>query len=246
MTGVRAVRPGDILRTVLAVLAILPGILAGLGAWLRHRDRRRALNRALDIWGRWGTGAAGIELLVRGERHLALRPAVFCINHQSGIDPILVCALLKKDFVGVAKAEIRRNPYLGPAFGFVGTVFVDREDHEGAIRSLEEAAQALHGGVGIAIAPEGTRSSGEAVGSFKKGGFRIAQAAGVPVVPIVIHDAGQILPRGGFVMRSGAVHVTVLEPRETADWSRSTLDEGIAEIETAYRATLERGWHAET
>jgi putative phosphoserine phosphatase/1-acylglycerol-3-phosphate O-acyltransferase len=61
--------------------------------------------------------------------------------------------------------------------------------------ALAGAVATLRSGLAVAIAPEGTRSRGSALGSFKKGGFRLAMAAGVPIVPIAIHDAWRVLPR---------------------------------------------------
>jgi 1-acyl-sn-glycerol-3-phosphate acyltransferase len=238
----RSRSPGvlDVIRTLLALLAILPGLLAGLLEFAFSRERRRAVNRAIQVWGKLGTEAAGMRLDVEGWRHLDARPAVFLLNHQSGIDPILVCALLRRDFVGIAKQEIRRNPVLGPAFAFAGVVFVDRFDHDRAVRALEPAIDTLHAGVAIVIAPEGTRRAG--LGRFKKGGFRLAMAAKVPVVPIVLHDSGDVLPRGAWIMTGGPVHVTVHPPIPTDGWSRDTLDAEIEVIEQLYHHTLERGF----
>lgn len=228
----------DVLRTLLALLAIAPGLMAGLWTLLWSRNRRRALNRATELWGRLGTRAAGIRLRIEGAQHLALRPAVFVLNHQSGIDPILVCALLRTDFVGVAKSEIRSNPVLGPAFAFADTVFVHRERGEDPERALQPAVYACQQGLAIALAPEGTRGDGEAIGRFKKGAFHMAMATGAPLVPIVIRDAGAILPRGGWIMRSGEVHVRVLDPIATKDWTTDSLDLRVEETEALYRRTL--------
>ena len=65
-----------------------------------------------------------------------------------------------------------------------------------------------------------------------------AMAAGVPLVPIVIHDAGRVLPQGGWIMRSGVVKVSVLAPLETSDWSLDALDQKVEEVEAAYRLEL--------
>lgn len=230
----------DLLRTLLTLLAILPGLLAGLVVLVLTRDRRRAADRAVRVWGELGTEAAGIRLEVHGARHLTLRPAVFVLNHPSGIDPILVCALLRRDFVAIAKRELRSNPLLGPAFRLAGVVFVDRFDQASALRALEPAIDTLHAGSAIAIAPEGTRRPG--LGPFKKGAFRLAMAAKVPLVPIVLHDSGDVLPPGGWVMTGGPVHVTVHPPIPTDGWSLDDLDEHIAAIEQLYRETLARGF----
>jgi 1-acyl-sn-glycerol-3-phosphate acyltransferase len=224
-----------LLRT-LAALAVIPlGVLPGLATWLATRDRRRALDRTIDAWGRWGTRAAGIRLEVRGAEHLrAPRPAVYLLNHQSGVDPILLCALLRGGFTAVAKKEIRRNPVLGPAFALADVAFVDRHDRSQALRALAPKTEALRSGLSLAVAPEGTRSPGAALGEFKKGAFHIAMQAGVPIVPIVIHDARAVLPRGGWLMRPATVHVTVLEPVPTHDWKPENLDERIADVRERY------------
>jgi len=236
--GRRRPGPADLGRTLLALAAIAPGLAAGAWCYARTRDRRRAVDRAIELWGELGTRAAGIRLEVAGAEHLRLRPAVFVFNHQSGVDPILLCALLRGGFVGVAKAEIRRNPLLGPAFAFAGVVFVDRFDHEQAVRALEPAVATLRSGLAIAIAPEGTRSPGARLGPFKKGAFRLALAARAPVVPIVVHNAADVLPRRAWLMTPATVRVTVLPPVATRHWSRETLDAEIAALHARFAATL--------
>jgi putative phosphoserine phosphatase/1-acylglycerol-3-phosphate O-acyltransferase len=182
--------------------------------------RRPALNRATRMWGRQGTKAAGIRLRIEGAERLRLRPAIFTINHQSGIDPILICALLREDFVAVAKSEIRRNPVLGPAFAFVGTVFVDRGRGADPVEAMRPVVE------------------GRSVGRFKKGVAHVALATGVPLIPIVIHNAGEVLPRGGCIMRRGEVRVEVLEPIETSAWTPESLDTQVEALEQQYRRVL--------
>ena len=227
----RRVGPIDVVRTVLAVAAILPGLIVGLAIWIGTRDRRRARNRAVALWGDLGTRAAGVRLEVEGRAHLEdARPAVFVLNHQSGVDPFLICALLRRDFVGIAKREIRANPVLGPAFAFAGVVFVDRSDPARVRNALEPAVEALRAGLSLAIAPEGTRSGGATLGSFKRGAFQIAIRARVPIVPIVFENAADVLPRGAWIMTPATVRVTVLQPVSTDDWQLETLDRHVESV----------------
>ena len=68
------------------------------------------------------------HVVVTGEEHVwSHRPAVFIFNHQSAIDTLILAKILRRDFVAVAKKEVRRHPILGPAFAFAGTVFIDFE-----------------------------------------------------------------------------------------------------------------------
>jgi putative phosphoserine phosphatase / 1-acylglycerol-3-phosphate O-acyltransferase len=238
----RQQRPGAtaVLRTLLALGAIVPPLVAGACVLATTGNRRRAINCALGGWGDWGTRAAGIQLEVTGREHLAsARPAVFLLNHRSGVDPILACALLRRDFVALAKREIRRNPLLGPAFAFAGVVFVDRAG--GAPDALEPALLALRSGLSLAIAPEGTRSHGDALGPFKTGAFRIALAARVPIVPIVIHNADDVLPRGGWIMRAARVRVDVLPPVSTHGWDASRLEAHVESVRAQFLEALAAG-----
>jgi putative phosphoserine phosphatase/1-acylglycerol-3-phosphate O-acyltransferase len=73
---------------------------------------------------------------------------------------------------------------------------------------------------------------------FKKGAFRIAMAAGIPIVPIVIRNAEDIGSRDAFFMRPGRVDVTVLPPISVADWTLDDLEERIDAVRDLFVATL--------
>jgi len=227
-------------RTALAVASLLPSVGAGIPVALLNQSLREAINLTVGAWGDFGTALAGIELRVEGEENLwAERPAVFLFNHQSAIDALLVAKLIRRDVVGIAKKELRDHPLLGPIFALAGTVFIDRFDRAKAIRALEPAVEALRKGLSIAIAPEGTRSPGRRLGPFKKGAFHVARAAGAPIVPIVLRNAHDLLPKHAWFVRPGVVEVVVHPPISTQGWKPKQLDARIAELEELYRATLE-------
>jgi putative phosphoserine phosphatase/1-acylglycerol-3-phosphate O-acyltransferase len=204
------------------------------GSW------RQAVNLVVSMWGELGTALAGIDLRVTGEENLwSRRPAVFIFNHQSGVDMLLLCKMLRRDIVGIAKQEARRNPIFGPVMAIAGTVFIDRFNHERALEALKPALDALREGYSLVIAPEGTRSPTPRIGRFKKGAFRMAMAAGVPIVPIVFRNTLDALPKHGFIVRPAVVEATVLPPIPTSDWTVETLDEEIDRVRNLYVRTLE-------
>jgi putative phosphoserine phosphatase/1-acylglycerol-3-phosphate O-acyltransferase len=88
------------------------------------------------------------------------------------------------------------------------------------------------------IAPEGTRLDTTEVGPFKKGPFRIAMAAGIPIVPIVIRNAEVVAARDSNTFNAGKVDVAVFPPISTADWTHDNLAERIAEVRQLYLDTL--------
>lgn len=230
---------GDVVRTGLAVGSLVPSFLLALPSLARDGDWRKVVNTATTTWGEVGTALAGIDVQVTGEEHLwSHRPAVFLFNHQSGLDPMLLCKLLRRDMVGVAKQELRGNPVFGPAFALAGTVFIDRFDHGKAVEALKPAVDALRQGTSLVIAPEGTRSPTPRLGRFKKGAFRVAMAAGVPIVPIVLRNTNEALPKHAVFVRPATVEVTVLPPIDTRDWNHDDLDRHIESIRNAYLREL--------
>lgn len=231
----------EMLRTGLAWWSIVPSFASGIPVALMNGSRRDAVNVGMSTWGELGTALAGIELAVEGEENLwAERPAVFIFNHQSGIDTLLLCKLLRRDVVAIGKQELRATPVLGPIFAWSGMVFVDRGDHEKALAALGPAVAALRSGLSLAIAPEGTRSSTTHVGRFKKGAFHLAMQAGVPIVPIVFRNALDALPKHSMVIRPARVEAVVHPPIATHGWHRDDLDTHIEDVRRIYLEILER------
>jgi putative phosphoserine phosphatase/1-acylglycerol-3-phosphate O-acyltransferase len=230
----------DLVRTGLAVGSLLPSALVGLPVALLDGGWRRAVNVTGALWGELGTALADVSVRVAGEEHLwSSRPAVFIFNHQSAVDVLLLCKLLRRDFVGISKQEVRRNPIFGPLFALAGTVFIDRFHRARAIEALAPAVAALRRGLSVVIAPEGTRSPTPRPGRFKKGAFHLALAARVPIVPIVFRNTLDALPKHGVVIRPAVVDVVVHPPIPTTDWRPAELGPRIAAVERLYAETLE-------
>jgi HAD superfamily hydrolase (TIGR01490 family) len=244
----------ELARTAGALGGTLGGFGAGVGlgalnALFGSGTRRDAVDLGLTFGGELGTALGGVTLDVRGGEHLATRPAVFLFNHQSQLDVLILAKLLRTGFSGVAKKEAARIPGFGLAFRLADVAFVDRGDTGSARASLEPAVERLREGVSLVVAPEGTRSATPALGPFKKGAFHIAMQAGVPIVPIVIRNAGELMWRGASTLREGTVQITVLPPVDTAGWTADDLDERVQDVRDRYLDTLARwgapGEHAE-
>ena len=231
---------GDVVRTGLIYGALAPSVAFGVAAGLLNRSKREAVNVMGSVWGDLAASAAGIDLRVDGEEHLwSHRPAVFTFNHQSGLELVLMLKLLRKDFTGISKQELRHNPIFGPLFGAAGVVFVDRSNTAKAVEALAPAVEALRHGRSLIIAPEGTRSTTPTLGRFKKGAFRLAMQAHVPIVPVVFRNVLDALPKGAFIVRPAVIESVVLPPVDTSSWTLDTLDEEIRKFRDRYIEVLE-------
>ena len=85
---------------------------------------------------------------------------------------------------------------------------------------------------------EGTRTTSPHPTRFKKGAFYMAAEAGVPIVPIVLHNTLDALPKHWMFVRPTTIDVDVLPPIETTGWNHRELDARIAEIHELYVETL--------
>ncbi len=228
----------NLVRTGLAFGTLIPAALSGVIAGTSSGSWRDGINSMIATVGDLGTSLAGIKLVVKGKENLwSHRPAVFIFNHQSNADFFIASKLIRKDTVAVAKKELKYTP-IGPIFMAAGVIFIDRTNKEKSIEALKPVIDVLKKGTSVAIAPEGTRSYDYQLGKFKKGAFHLAMQAGVPIVPIVIMNAHDIMPRGQALLNPTAVEVKVLTPVATSDWTIETLDENIAKIRDAYLREL--------
>ncbi|PXX66807.1 putative phosphoserine phosphatase/1-acylglycerol-3-phosphate O-acyltransferase [Nocardia tenerifensis] len=234
-----APRPADYARTTAGFAGLLGGALYGVAAKSPTKDHRQMADALLEHAAGNTLRVAGVRLRVTGAEHArAPRPAVFLFNHQSQFDIIIVPEVLGGGVTGIGKKELTRNPIFGPLMRFVGVTFIDRSSTDKAKAALAPVVETLRGGLSIAVAPEGTRSYTPEVGPFKKGAFHIAIQAGVPVIPIVIRNAGEICWRNSMVARPGIVDVAILDPIDVSGWRPDDMDDKVAAVRQLYLDTL--------
>jgi 1-acyl-sn-glycerol-3-phosphate acyltransferase len=145
------------------------------------------------------------------ERAFDGHPHIFVANHLSWYDvPVLSSFLPRAKFV--AKEELFKIPIFGKAMKAVGMVPIQRDKRKAAFTSYDAAAGRVKNGNSIVVFPEGTRGTDYRLRPFKKGPFVLAFAAGATIVPVLIHGAHDVLPRGSWLVRPRRVDVHLLEP----------------------------------
>ena len=157
---------------------------------------------------------------------------IFYSNHTSWIDIALVNRVIPRNLHFIAKEELKRKPFVGAAIRAMDMIFVDRTNRSKAIQSLNRAALRIKEGRNIIAFPEGTRSRDGQLKVFKKGMFHLAIQSGVPVVPVVISGAYELVPTG-FKMRPGKVTICIGEPILTDEMTVDDL-----------KTLMDRSWSA--
>ena len=227
-------------RTVAAYGLLAMAGLGGAAYGAVTGQRRRAAEQACALGSDAILAVSGIRLEVEGQDHMwSHRPCVFMFNHQSLLDAFIMLKLMRHGFIGVAKKEAGRMPLLGRLVHAMEFVLLDRADHRASVEALRPAIDRVRSGLCLGIAPEGTRSLTSRLGPFKKGGFHVALQAGVPIVPVVMCNTWQLVPRDSVVFRPGTVRVRVLPPIDTTGWSADRLDAHVADVRARFQQALD-------
>jgi 1-acyl-sn-glycerol-3-phosphate acyltransferase len=161
----------------------------------------------------------GLRFDFRGQEHLPHAGksggAVLAINHIGYLDFALAgtAALPMKRYIRfMAKSEIFEHKIAGPLMRGMHHISVDRSAGSGA---LVQALRALRAGEIIGIFPEGTISRSFEIAEMKSGAVRLAQGAGVPVIPVAVWGSQRIVTKKrkpDFKRHKHPVSVTFGEP----------------------------------
>lgn len=197
--------------------------LAHLGAWLTAfvvLDKTMMTGRRFDRLGKFVcrrvTDLAGIRIRRHGLEHL--RPGasyVFCINHVSVLDLFVVFQSIPyfhRSFQDIAHFKV---PVYGGCIRVFGQLPVQRNNKELNRRSFAQAVEMIHEGDSFVVFPEGHRTRDGRLGPFYPGAFKLAVAAGVPVVPMAMRGLHNVCPAGDWRVRPGTVDVIFGEPIPT-------------------------------
>jgi 1-acyl-sn-glycerol-3-phosphate acyltransferase len=163
---------------------------------------------------------------------------VLASNHQSLVDTPIVFAYLPLSFRILYKKSLNRIPFLGWHLFLSGHIGVERENPSKARKSLDDAAERIRSGTSVVVFPEGTRSFDGAMRSFRKGSFRLAVKAGIPVVPLTIDGSHLVMRRGRVTVYPGRVTLTIGSPlpvdgltdadaRALSEKVRGAVEEGL-------------------
>jgi 1-acyl-sn-glycerol-3-phosphate acyltransferase len=162
------------------------------------------------LWGRGLVRAVPCRLSVSGTGNIDPdSPYIIVANHLSLIDIPILYGWLPLDLKWVMKKEVRRIPLIGAGTAMLGHVFIDRSDHDAAIRELHRLENKLQPGTSILIFPEGTRSRNGKLQAFKMGAFHLARELQVPILPVTIRGTNKILTPDGMDLHPGGAELII-------------------------------------
>jgi len=177
------------------------------------------------LWCRMIAGTAGARVRVYGAEHIQPGTSyVFLSTHQSYMDIPAMLGYLPAQLRIAAKKVLFRIPFMGWHLTRAGHIPIDRSSTQNAVSSMQKAASYLKNGICAFVFPEGTRSKDGYLHKFKKGGFKLAIQAGVPIIPITIIGSRQALPPDSIIFRPGTIEMYVDPPISTTNLTDADLE----------------------
>lgn len=191
--------------------------------------------------------ALGARIDVVGAEHIPTSGgAILAMNHTSFLD--FTFGGLPADLRGhrlvrfMAKKEIFAHPVAGPFMRGMKHIPVDRDN---GLQAYRDAVTAAKDGELVGIFPEATMSRSFDIKEIKNGAVRMAAAADVPLIPMIVFGGHRILSYDHRDLSRGkAVAITVGEPMhpkraddfdELTSQLRQTLRDLLAQTVARYR-----------
>lgn len=187
------------------MILYLPGILIPFF----FGDRFGVISfRFLKLWAQTFSLLNFIPYRIYGGENIKPGKAyIYLSNHTSYLDIPGMCLVVPNQCRPLAKKELLKYPVLGWIIDHA-SVIVDRSSNESRRKSMDHLKSVLRRGISILIFPEGTQNrTKEPLQPFYDGAFRIAIETQQPILPMIILNAGKLMPPKTLHIEPGTVTI---------------------------------------
>jgi 1-acyl-sn-glycerol-3-phosphate acyltransferase len=155
---------------------------------------------------------------------------ILAANHTSMIDVFFILAALRREAIAMAMAELWKSPFTRWLVEVLGQIPVVRGDPDSGKRAMESAEHALEDGALVGIFPEGKCVKPGDVVPYRPGVAVLAKDTGVPIIPVRLVNANEVLPLGKKFPRPGStVYVIFGDPIQPDEFA--TVPELLDEVQ---------------
>ncbi len=178
----------------------------------------------------------GVKRVVKGMENIPDCSALYVGNHRSYFDILTTHVTVNRPLGFVAKSEMTNIPFLSTWMHNIGCLFLDRHDNKKALKTILEGVKMLKEDyVSLEIYPEGTRGHSEEMAPFKKGSFKMAEKAKVPIVPVAIINSDNVFENNPAFrkIRSKKVYLNFGKPidiEQLSDEEKKHIDSYVQNI----------------
>lgn len=191
--------------TILTATITIIGSAIGFGRWWGYYPAR--------IWARLFCWLTFVKITVNGRENINRNTSyVFVANHQGAYDIFAIYGFLNHNFRWMMKKSLERIPLVGYSCRISGQIYVDNSSASATKTTMETAEKQLSNGMSVVVFPEGSRTPDGKIHRFKRGAYILATEFNLPVVPITIDGAYDVMPRRARLPRPGHIKLTIHEP----------------------------------
>ncbi len=191
--------------TTLTCVTVILGTLLGAGRSVGYYIPK--------VWAKLFCILSLVKVEVRGGQGLGKGQSyVFVANHQGAYDIFAIYGYLGHNFRWMMKKSLSKIPLVGFTCKLSGHIFVDNSSPRAVKETMEHAEKQLAGGMSVVVFPEGSRTLNGHLQRFKRGAYLLATEFNLPVVPITIDGAYDVLPRTAKLPHWGKIVMTVHKP----------------------------------
>ncbi|MEV5242457.1 lysophospholipid acyltransferase family protein [Streptomyces cinnamoneus] len=141
--------------------------------------------------------ALDLRFDIQGTEHIPQRGGAVLVSNHIGYLDFVFCGLAarpaKRLVRFMAKESVFRHKVSGPLMRAMKHIPVDRA---AGMEAYRHALSALRSGEVIGVFPEATISTSFTLKNFKSGAARLAQEAGVPLVPMALWGTQRLWTKG--------------------------------------------------
>ena len=191
-----------------------------------------------EFFGWIGIVLVGVELNVIGAEKIDPKKSYVVIgNHPSTLDIFTHITALPVSIRFLTKTELFRIPIFGRVLKTLGLPRIDRKNAKANFEKINDSInQVIKLGNSIMIFPEGKRSNQKELLPFKKGAAYIAKDFNLPVIPVVSHNAHNLMVKGKVWLKSGEIKIEILDPIYNVN--DYTVDELTSKMESLIKSKL--------
>lgn len=165
------------------------------------------------VWARLFCLLTMVRVTVKGRENISAGTSyVFVANHQSAYDIFAVYGYLNHNFKWMMKKSLESIPLVGYSCKRSGHIMVDRSSPQAIRQTIENAERQLKDGMSLVVFPEGSRTLTGRIGRFKRGAFMLASEFKLPIVPVTIDGAYDVMSRKSKLPVWGHITLTIHPP----------------------------------
>jgi 1-acyl-sn-glycerol-3-phosphate acyltransferase len=196
-----------------------------------------------DVAVKWGQALINImpgwKITIDGKENLPPKDAVFVLvsNHESMAD---ICAIyfLGIQFRWLSKSGVFKVPIVGWAMRIIGYIPIERGNKASHATAFAQTVETVKRGIPVCYFPEGTRAENGQIKPFRPGAFKLSVDCGVPILPMAIRGAAEMLPKGSFLPGKAHVQIRLLPMTriKESETVETFMERVRADIIAAHRA----------